>query len=285
MSGRLLRALCVLAAGVAVRAQPPAPTYIPQTHFNTGQDVVPVYEGWLKNADGTFTFVFGYFNRNWQEELVIPAGPDNKLEPGAVDRGQPTYFLPRRQSWIFRVQVPADWGNKELVWTLTAHGKTEKAYASLMSAEEITERIIMTHGNLNPGDDDPNKPPVITMAPVPAASAGSPVSLTALVTDDGLPKPRPVRQARPGAVPTAQTNSAAAANRPRGLNVTWFEYGGPAKVTFDPPGPTLVSNGQVTTMAHFAKPGTYILRAIANDGALAKSTDFTVSVVGPSDQP
>ena len=52
------------------RAQPPLPTYIPQTQFNTGQDVVPVYEGWERNADGTFTFVFGYFNRNWKEELV-----------------------------------------------------------------------------------------------------------------------------------------------------------------------------------------------------------------------
>jgi hypothetical protein len=110
--------------------------------------------------------------------------------------------------------VPADWGNKELVWTLTAHGKTEKAYASLMSEEQITERIIMTRGNLNPGEDDPNKPPVITIAPVSAATAGRPVSLTALVTDDGLPKPRAAPQARAGAIPTAQSNSANARPRP-----------------------------------------------------------------------
>ena len=270
----LIAILCV-GAGAAL-AQPPAPTYIPQTKFNTGQDVVPVYEGWLKNSDGTFTFVFGYFNRNWQEELVIPAGADNKLEPGSADRGQPTYFLPRRQSWVFRVQVPADWGNKELVWTLTAHGKTEKAYASLMSQEEITERIIMTHGNLNPGEDDPNKPPEVKIAPVPAVTAGQPVTLTALVTDDGLPKPRPVRQVRAGAVPTAQSNTAAA--RPRGLTVTWFEYGGPAKIVFDPAGPAPVHDGHTETMARFEAPGTYILRATANDGELAKSTDITVTV-------
>jgi len=60
--------------------------------------VVPVYEGWLRNSDGTFTFVFGYFNRNWKEELAIPTGAGNKLEPGPADRGQPTYFLLRRQS-------------------------------------------------------------------------------------------------------------------------------------------------------------------------------------------
>ncbi|PYU24812.1 MAG: hypothetical protein DMG30_07550, partial [Acidobacteria bacterium] len=117
------------------------PTYNPQTQFSSGQDVVPVYEGWLRNPDGTFTFVFGYFNRNWKEELVIPAGPDNKLEPGEPDRRQPTYFLPRRQSWVFRVQVPKDWGQQELVWTITAHGRTEKAYAQLVPEEEILERL------------------------------------------------------------------------------------------------------------------------------------------------
>jgi hypothetical protein len=98
------------ALNAPMRAQPPVPTYVGQTKFNTGQDIVPVYEGWLRNADGSFTFVFGYFNRNWKEELVIPPGPDNKLEPGDIDRGQPTYFLPRRQSFIFRAKGPKDWG-------------------------------------------------------------------------------------------------------------------------------------------------------------------------------
>src|SRR5437870_397909 len=118
----------MLAATLApvVSAQAPLPTANPQTQFAMGQNVVPVYEGWLRNADGTFTFVFGYFNRNWKEEAVIPPGADNKLEPGAPDRGQPTYFLPRRQPWVFRVRVPKDWGQQELVWTITAHGRTEK---------------------------------------------------------------------------------------------------------------------------------------------------------------
>src|SRR6202521_6095809 len=191
MKRQLYRAALALSLVAGVRAQPPAPTYIPQTKFSSGQDVQPVFEGWLRNADGTFTMVFEYFNRNWEEELAIPAGPDNKLEPGAPDRGQPTYFLPRRQQFIFRVQVPADWGQKELVWTIAAHGKTEKAYAQLLPVEEISERIIMTRGNLNPGDDDPNKPPSVSIAPVDTAQVDTPVMLTAQVSDDGLPKPRP----------------------------------------------------------------------------------------------
>jgi hypothetical protein len=239
--------------------------------------VVPSFDGWLRNADGTFTFVFGYFNRNWQEELSIPPGPDNKLEPGEVDRGQPTYFLPRRQPWVFRVTVPKDWGQKELVWSITAHGRTEKAYAQLLPEEEMLERLIMTRGNLNPGEDDPNKPPRITIAPVAPANAASPVTLTAMVTDDGLPMPRPPRAPKPGAIPQAQTNNAA--ERPTaGLTVRWSQYGGPAKVTFDSAEAIPVKDGRAVTAAHFTAPGTYVLRAAASDGALTVTSDVTVTV-------
>jgi len=270
-----------LAAGFLLRpllAQAPSPTINPQTHFSTGQDVVPVFEGWLRNPDGTFTFVFGYFNRNWKEEPAIPAGPDNQIEPGPADRGQPTYFLPRRQRWVFRVQVPKDWGQRELVWSITAHGRTEKAYGQLLLEEEILERLIQTGGNLNPGEDDPNKPPSVTLAPVASANVASPVTLTASVTDDGLPKPQPPRAPRPGTIPQAQTNNAA--ERPRaGLSVTWMQYRGPAKVTFDSTGPIAVTNGQAVTAAHFTTPGTYVLRATASDGALSTSADVAITVI------
>jgi hypothetical protein len=54
-------------------AQTPSqlPTAIPQTKFASGQNVVPYFEGWIKNADGSFDLVFGYFNRNWEQSLVI----------------------------------------------------------------------------------------------------------------------------------------------------------------------------------------------------------------------
>jgi hypothetical protein len=271
-------AILGVASSCSAAAQTLPQTYIPQTKFSRGQDVVPSFDGWIRNADGTFTLVFGYFNRNLEEELVIPGGPDNKLEPGLPDQGQPTYFLPRRHAWTFRVKVPADWGaNKELVWSLTSHGRTEKAYASLQPDEEILERQIMTRGNLSPGLDDPNKPPSVSIAPVDGARQDQPLTLTAVVTDDGLPKPR-VPKTRP-AVNTgkAQTNTAEA--RPRiGLNVTWLQYRGPAKVTFDDAGAIVVSNGQAVTKAHFPQPGVYVLRATANDGELSTTADITVRV-------
>jgi len=123
----LLGFMILAGAFVPARAQVQLPTATPQTQFSNGQDVVPVYEGWLRNKDGTFTFVFGYFNRNWKEELAIPAGPDNKIEPGPPDRGQPTYFLPRRQSWVFRVTVPKG-KNKTNVkkWKSTKRKKTKE---------------------------------------------------------------------------------------------------------------------------------------------------------------
>ena len=272
-------ATLALALVYTASAQTLPPTYIPQEKFARGQDVVPSYDGFLRNADGTFTMVFGYMNRNYEEELVIPPGPDNKLEPGMPDQGQPTFFLPRRHAWVFRVKVPADWGNKELVWTIASHGRTEKAYGSLQSDEEIIERLIMSRGNLSPGLDDPNQPPSVTISPVQDARAGSALTLTALVSDDGLPKPRVPKAAPAATLGTAQTDRASAGPR-LGLNVTWFEYRGPAKVVFDNPGPILVSNGQAATRANFAVPGTYVLRATASDGALQTTSDITINVTG-----
>jgi hypothetical protein len=273
-------------ARLAGRAAYQLPTELPSTKFNSGQDVQPYFEGWIRNKDGSFDMVFGYLNRNWQEELAIAAGPDNIVEPGGPDRGQPTYFLPRRQGWVYRVRVPADFGKSVVTWTIKANGKTQKAFGELLPVEEITERIIMTRGNLNPGDDDPNKPPSIAVEPVTGASIEAPATLTATVTDDGLPKPRapaPTRTQSTGDATRiqAQANSSGAA-RPRGLTVTWMQLRGPAKARFDPSGPIAVAGGKAATQVRFVERGTYLLRAIANDGALATPADVTITVGGGS---
>jgi len=275
----LLSAAWCLADSLGAAGQ--LPTELPSTKFNSGQDIQPYFEGWIRNKDGSADLVFGYFNRNWQEELAIPAGPDNIVEPGGPDRGQPTYFLPRRQGWIYRVRVPGNLAGA-VTWTITANGKTQKAYGELLPVEEITERIIMTRGNLNPGDDDPNKPPVIAVGPIAAAAVGAPVELVASVTDDGLPKPRAAapRSTTASGDATAiqaQANSSASA-RPRGLTVTWMQLRGPAKVQFERAGAIAVTSGTATTTARFAQPGVYVLRATANDGALSTRTDVSITV-------
>jgi hypothetical protein len=99
--------------------------------YSRGQSVSPAYEGWMLNDDGSFTLYFGYMNTNWEEQFDVPIGPDNSIEPGGPDQGQPTHFYPRRNPFLFTIRVPKDHANQELIWTLTTHGRTRKAYASL----------------------------------------------------------------------------------------------------------------------------------------------------------
>jgi hypothetical protein len=186
--------------------------------------------------------------------------------------------------------VPADFGKGVVTWTIKANGKTEKAYGELLPVEEITERIVMTRGNLNPGDDDPNKPPVVAIAPVPRASPGVSVPLVAAVSDDGLPKPRASAAPKSASAQAdataiqAQANSSGPA-RPRGLTVAWMQLRGPAKVRFDKVGSIAVADGKAETSAHFPEPGTYVLRATANDGALSTRADITITVGEQSSSP
>src|SRR4029077_15827571 len=81
-----------------------------QVQYARGQNVAPTFEGWEHNADGTYSLVFGYLNRNYEEEVDIPLGAENSITVGAEvfgDKGQPTHFYPRRQRFLFRVVVPA----------------------------------------------------------------------------------------------------------------------------------------------------------------------------------
>jgi hypothetical protein len=86
-----------------------------------------------------------------------------------------------------------------------------------------------------------------------------------------------------------------------GLHVSWFVYRGPvgAKVTFTPEqikvwedtrtganspwapiwvAPDLPTDGKVTAEATFSQPGTYVLRSLADDGALTGYDEVTIVV-------
>ena len=88
-----------------------------------GQIVTGVYEGWFKNADGSTCLLVGYLNRN-DQEFDIPVGPNNRIEPGRPDRGQPTHFEAGRRYGIFTIRVPGDFGTSTLTWTLVLNGQT-----------------------------------------------------------------------------------------------------------------------------------------------------------------
>src|SRR6185295_7231578 len=183
-------------------------------------------------------FLFGYMNRNWEEEIDVPVGADNGFSvvgdrgagaPGvSLDQGQPTHFLPRRNRFIFRVRVPSGFGEKdELIWTLTTYGKTEKAYASLR-ADYIVDDVVKASetGALGAGTSSPevrsNKPPTLKVQELKARSVkiGEAVTLVTEVKDDGIPKPRD-----PARVAAAQTRAAAQAT---GSAATTASGGAPA---------------------------------------------------------
>jgi hypothetical protein len=267
--------------------------------FNSGQNIQPVFEGWVRNDDGTITMHFGYLNRNYVEELHVPIGPNNQIEPGGPDRGQPTYFYTRINRYAFTVTVPKDWDKKrEVVWTLTANGKTDKAYGWLQPEWEISTDVILSNSALGVGArgrNAGNQPPVVKIEAASQAAMGSPLTVTALVTDDGLPKPGaarrrtavgqetpPTLQNMPEApvnVPSVQRegNLGRRAAPPAGLFVNWIVWRGPASVSFEPD-KMPVKDGKAVTSVTFARPGEYVLRARATDGAETVARDVTVVV-------
>src|SRR5262245_4608613 len=166
-----------------------------QLSYSRGQNIAPSYEGWELNPDGSYNLVFGYMNRNWDEEIDVPIGPENSIEPGGPDEGQPTHFLPRRNRFVFRVRVPADFRDKEVVWTLTSHGKTERAYATLKPDYFMDNNVIASNIGAAPGGSNLelqnlNKAPRLRIDgdPTRTIALGQSVTLTAFASDDGIPK-------------------------------------------------------------------------------------------------
>jgi hypothetical protein len=261
-----------------------------QMRYMTGQDVVPVYEGWERNADGTFSMVFGYMNRNYEEEVDVPVGPDNRFEPLDGDQGQPAHFYPRRQQFMFKVRVPQDWGKKDLVWTLSSHGKTEKAYGTLAPVWEIDSRVYQQNRG-GPGElNEPDQAPQVSLVGPPqrTVAVGQPLTIDVQVSDDGMPTPRATRSGSgraaqaAGVIPSRENPLSQAVVRLQPdvrLGVTWVVHrrSTPAAVTISP-SQVPVADGHASTSAIFTAPGTYTLRGYADDGVLLDSVDVNVTV-------
>ena len=280
MTVHFLRAMWALTLALIVMAPTSART---QMRYARGQNVAPAFEGWERNPDGTFNMVFGYLNRNYEEHVDIPIGPNNSVDLGGDDRGQPTHFYPRRQRFVFKVAVPKDWDkNRKVAWTLTSHGRTDVAKGWLQPEWELNQGV---YSENNGGGvlEEGNQAPVVEGSRAQTVTLPSPLTLKVSARDDGLPKP-PRRTAN-AAIATA---AAAPANpdpnnrrrSTQGLRIRWIQYRGPGKVTFDPDNAPAVYGKPVelTTKVSFSAPGTYLLRAIASDGQLESIHEVTVTV-------
>ena len=267
--------------------------------YNSGQTVQPIFEGWSRNPDSGFTMHFGYLNRNFLEEIHLPVGPDNHFEPTEIDAGQPTFFYPRAHRRVFSVTVPSDFGDQQLIWNLAVRGERLQAVGWL---DPTWETGANAAGIRRLSEEAArNTPPTMTLEAPSRVTVQNGVSLTARVTDDGLPMPRegegdpqrpvgqeipPTLKAAPDApeppdnVPGIPNRRGAGGGRPsvRGLRVSWIVWRGPAGVSFEPDSTIEVESGQAVVTATFTTPGDYVLRAEANDGRLTTQLDVTVSV-------
>ncbi|HEY9227398.1 MAG TPA: hypothetical protein VIP11_12165 [Gemmatimonadaceae bacterium] len=240
-----------LSAGTAGAQNPLSPLK------SSGQSVTPAYEGWYKNPDGTFSLSFGYYNRNTQEALEIPVGPDNFVEPGNKNQGQPTHFEPRRHWGVFAVKVPADFGKKQVLWTLKIRGETYAIPGSLHPNWQIDA----LEGEAGSGNTPPTLrfdpagpegagPGGVTGGPL-KATVGQPLTVNVWAKDDGKAVGGIARVGRGNVPPT----------------LTWFKHQGPGNVTFSEASPKPNADGLAATTATFSEPGEYIIRVRANDAS------------------
>jgi hypothetical protein len=260
-----------VAAGALVSAQVLLPSAPPKKF---GGSVTPAFEGWYDNADGTHTFLVGYFSRNTDTEIDVPIGPNNHFSPGSADLGQPTHFLPKRRFGMFIVTVPKEFtAQQKLSWTLTINGITTTVPMYMSPDYNVTPFRSSEDG----ADGGYNEPPALRFAangaktfkgPVAAfttavertATTAAPMTLDLFADDDGR---------------FATGSGAPILGERQPVTVLISKYRGPGAVTFDEKTPKLTAtrggkpgepySGTASTGVRFSEPGDYVLHVTAND--------------------
>jgi len=220
---------------------------------------------------------FSYYNRNTQEEVDVPLGPNNTFDLGNGDQGQPTHFYPGRKWWLFKVVVPNDWPkDKRVVWTLTNNGRRNLAKGWLEPEWEVERAGIILGGYRNralPGDLD--KLPKISIMGGPPQTITLPATatLTAMATATSP-------STSSGCEVDAQGRCATGIDLKR-FQIRWIVYRGAGKVQFDPEvssGADGKSSVASEPKVKFSMPGNYRFRAIATDGSSFAYYDVDVRV-------
>lgn len=255
-----MSAAVLLAGGLLASAQslPNEPRRV------SGASVTAAFEGWFRNPDGTFSLLIGYYNRNQTQEVDVPIGPGNQIQPSGPhgpDWGQPTHFRTGRQWGMFAIKVPADFGQQRLTWTIVANGQTTSVPFYLHPDYEISPLQEAAVGNTPPllafDERGPTVQGPLAMMVERTTTLAQPLTLTAWLSDDvkftsssGLP-PRDVTP----------------------VTITWTKYRGPGAVKFDKERPKVEAtdggkgafSGKAVVTVTFSETGEYILHATVND--------------------
>jgi hypothetical protein len=260
---------------------------------STGEAIFPAFEGWGPHKDGSNVLLLGYYNRN-KLASDIPIGPNNRIEPGGPDYGQPTHFEPSRQHGVFAIRVPKDFGEKKLTWTITVNGQTTSVAFWTNPAYWIDFFEHAASGNKPPVIKFAANGPELTGPPLgvaqtlsvgvgqslplklwasdaPALRKGAEEELAALRargTRNPAPPPAIVGGQQIGG---AGRGGGGSPSEPPDITVEWRLHRAPGPVTFKPERIPLHTKGdpktfaEAATAATFDAPGEYILRAQVND--------------------
>jgi len=262
-----------------------------------GEAIFPAFEGWGPDKTGeNLLLLLGYYNRNKDQELVIPIGPNNRIEPMGPDYGQPTHFYTGRQHGVFAIKVPKDFGNTRLTWSLTANGQTSTISFWVNPPYWV---------NFYKHQANSNEPPVIRLTRDGRTLTGPPVDIAQTLSGDvGRPVPltlwasdvptqeRDVEDelaARSRATSPRSSDAVAiiggqviggarasgateaARTPPPDITVIWRKHSGPGDVAFAHGRIPLVTKRdpnvflEASTTATFSAPGEYVVRAQVND--------------------
>lgn len=168
---------------------------------------------------------------------------------GSGEAGLYGFLVPRRQllpgTYLASLRGARDWAGNSIepaTWTFRVPSPREPEEASSHPA-----------GSGASETPSANTAPVVNAGPDLTVLRAGGISITASVTDDGLPSP-------PGAV-----------------TVTWTKVSGPGSVAFSP------SASVVSPTVSVDRTGTYVLQITANDGALQASDTMTLRVRAEAD--
>lgn len=209
-----------------------------------GQPIIPVFEGWYPNEDGTRTLCFGYNSLNTEESLDIPLGEGNYFSGSRSEVLLPTHFDPippvyRRHFCVFTVSLPADFGRDEIVeWHLTSAGEALSVPGNTFGAYRLDEP--RSHGRQEIA-------PVIRLTEGGEGVRGRNGISSTSSTKGRVDQPVPL--------------SAWIEHPDEEIWIGWTQHTGPGAVKFDKPEYRFQPNkGPTTVQATFSEPGTYVIR-------------------------
>jgi hypothetical protein len=237
-----------------------------------GASITGAYEGWFDNPDGSHTFLVGYLNRNRSQEIDVPIGPNNRIEPGGPDLGQPTHFLAGRHVGMFTVTVPKSFTPEQrLTWTITVNGQTTSIPLRMNVDYNVSPFTIQHTSTLT------NTPPTVRFEEKGSTVIGpiATVSKPVLTRTTALASPLALDVWAEDDATYSSGTGAPLRNPPPPVTVFWSHFRGAGKVTFDKARPEMQKlaggnigepfRGKYSTTARFSAPGEYLLHVAVND--------------------